>query len=52
MANKNISVVVTDEMREALDKAATEQERNISWIIRKAIEQYLDKLQNTTLDKE
>lgn len=43
MVNKSISVVIPDEMRQELDKQAAALERNISWVVRKAIEEYLEK---------
>lgn len=36
-----ICVILPDEMKEEVDKVAKEQDRNLSWIVRKAIEEYL-----------
>lgn len=36
-----ICVILPDEMKEEIDKVAKEQDRNLSWIVRKAIEKYL-----------
>lgn len=36
-----ICVILPDEMKEEVDKVAKEQDRNLSWIVRKAIEAYL-----------
>ena len=36
-----ICVILPDEMKEEIDKVAKEQDRNLSWIVRKAIEEYL-----------
>lgn len=38
-----ICVILPDEMKEEIDKVAKEQERNLSWVVRKAIEEYLSK---------
>lgn len=40
--NKTISVIVSDEMRAELEKIAAEEERNLSWVVRKALQQYID----------
>lgn len=37
-----ISVIIPDEMKAEVEKIAAAQERNISWVIRKAVEQYLE----------
>ena len=37
-----INVRIPDEMKEELDKIAVEEERKVSWVVRKAIQQYLD----------
>lgn len=37
-----IAFVATKEIQDALTKYSEEQERSISWIIRKALEQYLN----------
>ena len=36
-----ICVILPDEMKEEIDRIAKEQDRNLSWIVRKAIEEYL-----------
>jgi predicted transcriptional regulator len=36
-----ICVILPDEVKEEIDKVAKEQDRNLSWIVRKAIEEYL-----------
>ena len=41
-----LSVIVTKEMREQLEKVAKEEERTLSWIMRKAIQDYLDSKEN------
>lgn len=38
-----ITVIIPDEMKEGLDKTAVKEERNLSWVVRKAIQEYLDK---------
>ena len=37
-----IGVIIPDDMKEALDKIAAEEERNISYVVRKAIQEFLD----------
>ena len=41
-----ISVIIPIETRNKLNKIAKEEERNLSWIVRKAIQDYLDKKEN------
>ena len=41
-----ISVVISVEMRNKLEAIAAEEERNLSWIVRKAIQDYIDKKGN------
>jgi predicted transcriptional regulator len=36
-----ICVILPDEVKEEIDKVAKEQDRNLSWVVRKAIEEYL-----------
>ena len=36
-----ICVILPDEMKEEVDRIAKKQDRNLSWIVRKAIEEYL-----------
>lgn len=38
-----INIIVSDELRQEIEKVAAEQDRNISWVVRKAIEEYLKK---------
>lgn len=38
-----ITVIIPDEMKEAIDKKAELEDRNLSWVVRKAIQEYLDK---------
>ena len=38
-----INIIVPDELRQEVEKVAAEQDRNISWVVRKAIEEYLKK---------
>lgn len=40
---KTISVILPMEMIEELEKIMKEEERNMSWIVRKAIQEYIDK---------
>lgn len=40
--NKTISVIVSEEMRADLDRIAVQEERNLSWIVRKALQNYID----------
>lgn len=40
---KTISVILPLEMYEAIEKVCEEEERNVSYIVRKAIQEYLDK---------
>ncbi len=37
-----ISVIISDEMKAEVERVAAAQERNISWIVRKAVERYLE----------
>ena len=36
-----ITVRIPDEYKEFLDKKAVEEDRNLSWLVRKAIENYI-----------
>ena len=40
-----INVRIPDEDRDALEQIAQEQDRNISWLVRKAIQEFLEKQQ-------
>ena len=44
--NKTISLAITEDMKEAIDKIAEKEERSSSWIVRKAIEEYIERKQN------
>lgn len=37
-----ITIMLPEENKEALEQIAQEEERNLSWVVRKAIQQYLD----------
>lgn len=37
-----ITILLPEENKEALEQIAQEEERNLSWVVRKAIQQYLD----------
>lgn len=45
--NKTISLAITEDMKEAIDKIAKKEERSSSWIVRKAIEEYIERKQNS-----
>lgn len=38
-----ITVIIPDEMKEKIEQIATQEERNISWVVRKSIQEYLDR---------
>lgn len=38
-----INIIVSEVLRQEIEKVAAEQDRNISWVVRKAIEEYLKK---------
>lgn len=44
--NKTISLAITEDMKEAIDKIAEKEERSSSWVVRKAIEEYIERKQN------
>jgi len=44
--NKTISLAITEDMKEAIDKIAEKEERSSSWIVRKAIEEYIERKQD------
>ena len=50
--NKTISVILSDEMRAELDKIAAEEERNLSWVVRKALQQFIDGRQVCVKEEE
>lgn len=39
-----ICVIIPDDMKEDIDMAAAEQDRKLSWVVRKALEEYLQKV--------
>ena len=41
-----ICVIIPDDMKEKIDKVAENQERNLSWVVRKAIENYIGGLED------
>ncbi|GMR22596.1 MAG: hypothetical protein BMS9Abin37_0957 [Acidobacteriota bacterium] len=52
MSKKNISATVSEDLLERLDALAKETERNRSWLVSKAIEAYLDELDDVRIAKE
>ena len=38
-----ISLAIPAELKEAIEKVAGKEERSLSWIVRKAIQEYLEK---------
>jgi predicted DNA-binding protein len=48
----NISATVSEDLLERLDVVAKETERNRSWLVSKAIEAYLDELEDVRIAKE
>ena len=40
--NKTISLAITEDMKEAIDNIAEKEERSSSWVVRKAIEEYIE----------
>ena len=52
MSKKNISATVSEELLERLDAVVKETERNRSWLVSKAIESYLDELEDFQIAKE
>jgi len=46
MARKNISATIEEGLMKRLDELARQSERNRSWLISKAIESYLDELED------
>ena len=37
-----IGIIIHDEMRDKLEEIAQEKDRNLSWIVRKALQQYIE----------
>ena len=52
MSKKNISTTVSEDLLERLDAVAKETERNRSWLVSKAIEAYLEELDDVRIAKE
>jgi predicted DNA-binding protein len=52
MSKKNISATVSEDLLERLDAVAKETERNRSWLVSKAIEAYLEELEDLQIAKE
>ena len=51
MSKTNISATIDEELLERLDAVVEETERNRSWFISKAIEAYLDDLEDLRIAK-
>ena len=47
----NLNVIISDDLKNQIEKVAARQERNKSWIVRKAIEEYLAKQESENRDK-
>lgn len=52
MAKQNVSATLDGELLEKLDSLARETERKRSWLITKAVELYLEELEDLKLAKE
>ncbi len=52
MSKKNISATVSEDLLERLDAVAKETERNRSWLVSKAIEAYLEELEDGRIAKQ
>ncbi len=52
MSKKNISATVSEDLLERLDALAKETERNRSWLVSKAIEAYLEELEDVRIAKQ
>lgn len=52
MSKKNISTTLSEDLLERLDEVARETERNRSWLVSKAIEAYLEELDDVRIAKE
>lgn len=37
-----ITVIISDELKSAIEEEAAEEERNLSWVIRKALQEHFD----------
>ena len=51
MSRKNISAMVSEDLLKRLDVVAKETERNRSWLVSKAIDAYLDELEDVRIAK-
>lgn len=47
----NINVIVSDDLKNRIERFAAEQERNKSWIVRKALEEYLTKQEEKKVEE-
>lgn len=52
MSQQNISITLDDELLKRLDILSAETERNRSWMIRQAVQVYLDELEDLKVAKE
>lgn len=52
MSKKNVSITLDSEILSRLDDLIDETERNRSWLIAKAIEFYLEELEDLKIAKE
>lgn len=52
MSKQNISATLDEDLLERLDEVAQETERNRSWLISKAVEVYLEELEDLQIAKE
>ncbi len=52
MSKRNISATVSEDLLDRLDAVAKETERNRSWLVSKAIEAYLEELDDVRIAKE
>ena len=52
MGKKTISATIDDKLSKRLDELCEETERKRSWIIERAIETYLDELEDVRVAKE
>ncbi len=52
MSQQNVSITLDSDLLERLDALTEETERNRSWMIRQAIQVYLEELEDLKLAKE
>ena len=52
MSKQNVSATLDGALLERLDEIAEETERNRSWLINKAVEAYLEELEDLKIAKE